>query len=102
MVGAENETRTRDPDLGKVVLYQLSYFRNNSLSKNYIHFVFGTSNGGAKLNYFFICANNHSVIFIFFGPQPGIVFLRFLTMPLLNCSLRTARIIASIKHYSYR
>ena len=29
---AENETRTRDPDLGKVVLYQLSYFR--SISKN--------------------------------------------------------------------
>ncbi len=26
--GAENGTRTRDPDLGKVVLYQLSYFRN--------------------------------------------------------------------------
>ena len=25
--GAENETRTRDPNLGKVVLYQLSYFR---------------------------------------------------------------------------
>ena len=25
--GAEDETRTRDPDLGKVVLYQLSYFR---------------------------------------------------------------------------
>ena len=25
--GAENETGTRDPDLGKVVLYQLSYFR---------------------------------------------------------------------------
>ena len=24
---AENDTRTRDPDLGKVVLYQLSYFR---------------------------------------------------------------------------
>ncbi len=24
---AENEARTRDPDLGKVVLYQLSYFR---------------------------------------------------------------------------
>ena len=22
-----NETRTRDPNLGKVVLYQLSYFR---------------------------------------------------------------------------
>ena len=26
---AENGTRTRDPNLGKVVLYQLSYFRNN-------------------------------------------------------------------------
>ena len=25
---AENETRTRDPNLGKVMLYQLSYFRN--------------------------------------------------------------------------
>ena len=29
--GAENETRTRDPNLGKVVLYQLSYFRNTKL-----------------------------------------------------------------------
>ncbi len=28
---AENETRTRDPDLGKVVLYQLSYFRRSRL-----------------------------------------------------------------------
>ena len=27
MLRAENETRTRDPNLGKVVLYQLSYFR---------------------------------------------------------------------------
>ena len=27
---AENGTRTRDPNLGKVVLYQLSYFRNIS------------------------------------------------------------------------
>ena len=27
--GAENGTRTRDPNLGKVVLYQLSYFRSN-------------------------------------------------------------------------
>ena len=30
---AENETRTRDPNLGKVVLYQLSYFRLNLLSE---------------------------------------------------------------------
>ena len=29
-LGAENETRTRDPNLGKVVLYQLSYFRIRS------------------------------------------------------------------------
>ena len=27
---AENETRTRDPNLGKVVLYQLSYFRKST------------------------------------------------------------------------
>ena len=27
ITGAGNETRTRDPDLGKVVLYQLSYSR---------------------------------------------------------------------------
>ena len=26
---AENGTRTRDPNLGKVMLYQLSYFRKN-------------------------------------------------------------------------
>ena len=29
---AENGTRTRDPDLGKVVLYQLSYFRSSLAS----------------------------------------------------------------------
>ena len=27
LMRAENETRTRDPNLGKVMLYQLSYFR---------------------------------------------------------------------------
>ena len=27
LIGAENETRTRDPQLGKLMLYQLSYFR---------------------------------------------------------------------------
>ena len=32
--GAENETRTRDPDLGKVVLYQLSYFRSMSMRRS--------------------------------------------------------------------
>ena len=35
-LGAENETRTRDPNLGKVMLYQLSYFRNYVMnSSNY-------------------------------------------------------------------
>ena len=29
--GAGNETRTRDPNLGKVVLYQLSYSRKHRL-----------------------------------------------------------------------
>ena len=33
-LGAENETRTRDPDLGKVVLYQLSYFRSISMNRS--------------------------------------------------------------------
>ena len=35
--GAENGTRTRDPNLGKVVLYQLSYFRMffEELDENY-------------------------------------------------------------------
>ena len=38
-LGAENETRTRDPNLGKVVLYQLSYFRKFSAfsRKNFNH-----------------------------------------------------------------
>ena len=33
-LGAENETRTRDPNLGKVVLYQLSYFRIMFLNRS--------------------------------------------------------------------
>ena len=32
---AKNGTRTRDPDLGKVVLYQLSYFRLLSMKMNF-------------------------------------------------------------------
>ena len=31
--GAGNETRTRDPNLGKVVLYQLSYSRIDLIPK---------------------------------------------------------------------
>ena len=29
VIGAENGTRTRNPQLGRLVLYQLSYFRTN-------------------------------------------------------------------------
>jgi hypothetical protein len=37
--GAGNETRTRDPDLGKVVLYQLSYSRVREIRSRefYVH-----------------------------------------------------------------
>ena len=35
--GAGNETRTRDPDLGKVVLYQLSYSRFEEAYFKHIH-----------------------------------------------------------------
>ena len=37
--GAENGTRTRDPDLGKVVLYQLSYFRIVLRLQRYYYFL---------------------------------------------------------------
>ena len=46
---AENETRTRDPNLGKVVLYQLSYFRLIWRCKN-TNFFFSTK---LFLNFFY-------------------------------------------------
>ena len=49
---AENETRTRDPDLGKVVLYQLSYFRNFFLNKKLRSSAL-FSKAGAKVLLFF-------------------------------------------------
>lgn len=36
--GAENGARTRDLNLGKVALYQLSYFRAVKRPQNYIFF----------------------------------------------------------------
>ena len=33
LLRAENETRTRDPNLGKVVLYQLSYLATPTLAR---------------------------------------------------------------------
>ncbi len=56
--GAENEARTRDPNLGKVVLYQLSYFRRFLM--NYFPF------GIAKVDIFFILPNLFWIFFIFF------------------------------------
>ena len=52
--GAENETRTRDPDLGKVVLYQLSYFRV----------------GTTKVRTIFLFANFFRVFLLFRNLQP--------------------------------
>ena len=34
-IRAKDEIRTRDPDLGKVVLYQLSYFRVGYISHSH-------------------------------------------------------------------
>ena len=50
--GAENETRTRDPDLGKVVLYQLSYFRLASPIGNLVFPRFPLANCAAKIQLF--------------------------------------------------
>ena len=45
--GAKNGTRTRDPDLGKVVLYQLSLFSHcvQKIPINYYFNVLGAKNG---------------------------------------------------------
>ena len=40
-IGAGNETRTRDPDLGKVVLYQLSYSRIEMLGASAVNWFVG-------------------------------------------------------------
>ena len=34
--GAEDETRTRDPQLGRLMLYQLSYFRVNKYQRDVV------------------------------------------------------------------
>ena len=39
-LGAKNGTRTRDPNLGKVMLYQLSYFRMIACKLNLERFPF--------------------------------------------------------------
>ena len=62
-LGAENETRTRDPNLGKVVLYQLSYFRNT----NILNFTTTTfSIASAKVHQIFYSANYLQTFLRFF------------------------------------
>ncbi len=46
-LGAGNETRTRDPDLGKVVLYQLSYSRIKCRNLSDYYFTLTSINFGA-------------------------------------------------------
>ncbi len=64
-LGAENETRTRDPNLGKVVLYQLSYFRNTNTLKFYDYNLFDCECKGTtiflscKFFYNFFAKNFH-------------------------------------------
>ena len=53
-LGAENETRTRDPNLGKVVLYQLSYFRSTNLQNLRLQ---PSQIASAKVLHFFYPAN---------------------------------------------
>ena len=52
LLGAENETRTRDPNLGKVVLYQLSYFRIVDSAPESNHFLIASAKIG---QIFFLC-----------------------------------------------
>ena len=39
LTGAVNEARTRDPQLGKLMLYQLSYYRVIFLRRKVSHFL---------------------------------------------------------------
>ena len=56
MLGAENGARTRDLNLGKVALYQLSYFRV----------------GITKVGLFFEIPNFFQIFLTFFVPQHGL------------------------------
>ena len=53
--GAENGTRTRDPQLGKLMLYQLSYFRVLKTMRKYKKkFLDATNNARLLRPFFFI------------------------------------------------
>ena len=59
--GAENGTRTRDPNLGKVVLYQLSYFRKTFTLSSVVWCI--SLNAVQRYDYFFVPANFSATFF---------------------------------------
>lgn len=67
-IRAENETRTRDPNLGKVVLYQLSYFRRHSVT--FIAEALSLKRS-AKVRLFSELTNFLPVFFTFRGEKSG-------------------------------
>ena len=78
---AENETRTRDPNLGKVVLYQLSYFRNFFFV---IRRIIRSLNRKRVQKYcFFLTYANFSAFFLHFFAFYGAVRVRVRTLNIL-------------------
>ena len=81
--GAGDEVRTRDLDLGKVALYQLSYSRGRFIA------TFVALNGSTKVRRFFRQASDGRVIFRFWG-----LFASFsgrkITIWLMSASTRSA------------
>ena len=63
-LGAKDEIRTRDPDLGKVVLYQLSYFRMLQIYSNLFFFQVIYVDLSELVYY---TSLNHRLNFIFFS-----------------------------------
>ena len=68
LYGAENETRTRDPHLGKVMLYQLSYFRTFLCSYQQSHRL-GVSLTDKTYSTVFRYTCQHFFIFFSFCPM---------------------------------
>ena len=79
---AENETRTRDPNLGKVVLYQLSYFRNFFFV---IRRIIRSLNRKRVQKYcFFLTYANFSAFFLHFFAFYGAVRVRVRTLYIIH------------------
>ena len=93
--GAEDEARTRDLNLGKVALYQLSYFRmlKNYLKKRAICFLIASSDFTLHRVYFRGCKNRerrhrHKIFFELFvlgcvQSVPRYIDIRFAGVPVL-------------------